>query len=193
MKPGNSLALLCLLAITSAATAEDGHNDQKSGGHAKVSSGPHAGKYDYISEDACIYAPLKKGAVRSFSYVLMSDESTLSINIPNADPKHADQFQLELVITEVANKADKRSRKRAAHTLYVIDTRPDSALDAYQRKQRGSTGVKGRGAVKVRDAGHALRIEFSGETAEGIKLEGDVSCHAVDRQFAKESTRWPTR
>jgi hypothetical protein len=179
-----SLALLGLLTIANAATATDAHNDEKSGGDIRVSSGPHAGKYSYVSEDACIFAPLKKGAAVSFSYVLITDESTLSIDIPDVDSKHLAEFQLELVITDAANKEDKRSRKRASHTLYTIDTRPDSALDPYQRKQRGANGAKGRGSVKLRDQGQALRVEFSGETIEGIKLEGSVRCRAVDRTFA---------
>jgi hypothetical protein len=178
-----SLALLSLLTIASAAIAA--HNDETSGGDIHVSSGAHAGKYSYVSEDACIFAPLKKGAPVSFSYVLIADESTLSIDIPDVGAKHLSEFQLELVITEVANKEDKRSRKRESHTLYTIDTRPDNALDPYQRKQRGTNGAKGRGSVKLRDEGQALRVEFSGETAEGVKLEGSVRCRAVDRTFAK--------
>ena len=66
--------------------------------------------------------------------VLSSENSSLSIDVPNIDEKHASEIQIVLV---VADKKAGASMKGTASTTYEIDTRPDAVLAPYPEGRAG--------------------------------------------------------
>ena len=139
-----------------------------------VSSGPHAGKYGFAPREACAIAAFGDEPL-GLSVVLSSDESSLSLDMPNLDEKHAHEIQIVLVV------ADKRAAgaKGMSSTTYEIDTRPDSALKPYQKAERANKGKTGKATTTLMTQGNNVLLSFSGETASGVKLDGEVTCRKV--------------
>jgi hypothetical protein len=148
-------------------------------GSVTVASGPHAGRYQYSVDDACIIAALP-GKPVGFSIFMLGEKSSLTIDIPNADAAHVSQAQVELVIADVKPG---QSRKNTASVTYSIDTRPDASLENYQRAER--TGMAGKATVALTQDAKSAKLTFSGATAAGVKLEGSVDCRKVDREYGR--------
>ena len=139
-----------------------------------VSTGPHAGKYAFAPREACAIAAFGDQPL-GLSVVLNSEESSLSLDMPNLDQKHAHEIQIVLVV------ADKRAAgaKGMSSTTYEIDTRPDSALKPFQKAERANKGQTGKATTTLMTQGNNVLLNFSGETASGVKLEGEVTCRKV--------------
>jgi len=137
-----------------------------------VGGGPNAGKYDFAPTETCVIAAFGDKPL-SLSVVLTSESSSLSVDMPNIDEKHANEIQVVLV---VADKKAGASMKGTASTTYEIDTRPDAVLEPYQKAERASKGVSGKVKTQLMTQGGNALLSFSGETATGVKLEGEVTC-----------------
>jgi len=138
-----------------------------------VSTGPHAGRYAFAPREACAIAAFGDQPL-GLSVVLSSEESSLSLDMPNLDEKHAHEIQIVLVV------ADKRAGSIGmSSTTYEIDTRPDAALKPYQKAERANKGQTGKATTTLMTQGSNVLLSFSGETAKGVKLEGEVTCRKV--------------
>lgn len=138
-----------------------------------VSTGPHAGKYAFAPREACAIAAFGDEPL-GLSVVLSSDESSLSLDMPNLDQKHAHEIQIVLVV------ADKRTgAKGMSSTTYEIDTRPDSALKPFQKAERANKSKTGKATTTLMTQGNNVLLSFSGETASGVKIAGEVTCRKV--------------
>jgi hypothetical protein len=139
-----------------------------------VSTGPHAGKYAFAPREACAIAAFGDQPL-GLSVVMSSEDSSLSLDMPNLDEKHAHELQIVLVV------ADKRAAgaKGMSSTTYEIDTRPDSALKPFQKAERANKGQTGKAKTTLMTQGNNVLLSFSGETASGVKLEGEVTCRKV--------------
>jgi hypothetical protein len=140
-----------------------------------VASGPHAGKYDFAPTSTCVIAAFGNKPL-GISVVLSSEKSSLSVDMPNIDEKHANEIQIVLV---VADKKAGASMKGTASTTYEIDTRPDAMLEPYQKAERANKGVTGKAKTTLMTQGNSTLLSFSGETATGVKLEGEVTCRKM--------------
>jgi hypothetical protein len=140
-----------------------------------VDSGPDAGKYAFAPREVCAIAAFGDGPL-GLSVVLSSESSSLSLDMPNLDEKHADEIQIVLI---VASKKSGASVKGTASTTYEIDTRPDAALKPYQKAERANKGRTGKAKTTLMTQGNNVLLTFSGETASGVKLEGEVTCRKV--------------
>ena len=140
-----------------------------------VGTGPHAGKYDFAPTSACVIAAFGSKPL-SISVVLSSANSSLSIDMPSIDEKHANEIQVVLV---VADKRAGASMKGAASTTYEIDTRPDAVLEPFQKAERANKGVTGKAKAQLMTQGNTTLLSFSGETATGVKLNGEVTCRRM--------------
>lgn len=160
---------ICVL-LASAALPQAGTGSSAS---ISVSTGPHAGRYVFAPREACAIAAFGDEPL-GLSVVLSSDDSSLSLDMPNLDQKHAHEIQVVLVV------ADKRTgAKGMSSTTYEIDTRPDSALKPYQKAERANKGKTGKATTTLMTQGNNVLLSFSGETASGVKLQGEVTCRKV--------------
>ncbi|HEV7609797.1 MAG TPA: hypothetical protein VGO61_20850 [Steroidobacteraceae bacterium] len=140
-----------------------------------VGSGPHAGKYTFAPTETCVIAAFGDKPL-SLSVVLSSETSSLSVDMPSIDPKHANEIQVVLV---VADKKAGASMKGTASTTYEIDTRPDAVLEPYQRAERANKGTAGKAKTQLMTQGNSALLSFSGETETGVKLEGEITCRKM--------------
>jgi hypothetical protein len=140
-----------------------------------VGSGPHAGKYTFAPTEACVIAAFGDKPL-SLSVVLSSENSSLSVDMPSIDAKHANEIQIVLVVAD--NKAG-TSMKGTASTTYEIDTRPDTVLEPYQKAERANKGTAGKAKTQLMTQGNSALLSFSGETETGVKLEGEVTCRKM--------------
>src|SRR5262245_5599830 len=69
-----------------------------------IKSGPHKGKYDFAPTEACILAAFTDKPL-GLSVVMHSKDSSLSIDVPNLDEKHASEIQVVFVVAEVKQGA----------------------------------------------------------------------------------------
>ena len=143
-----------------------------SGGSITVASGPHKGEYSFAPTETCFIAAFGQKPP-GLSVVMASEKSSLSIDMPSIDDKHANQIQVVLVI------ADNRAGKGASSVTYEIDTRPDSALEPFQRAERANKGMSGKATTTMILKGDSALLSFSGETASGVKLDGSVTCRKM--------------
>jgi hypothetical protein len=111
--------------------------------------------------------------------VFSGEDSSLSVDMPNIDVKHANEIQIVLVISRLKTGTAKGG---VASLTYEIDTRPDAALDATKRAERANKGTTGKATTTLMERGNAVLLSFSGETEGGVKLEGEVSCRKVESQ-----------
>ena len=142
-----------------------------SSGTVSILSGPHKGEYNFAPTETCFIAAFGKDPL-GLSVVMQSQDSSLSLDMPNLDEKHADEIQIVLVI------ADNQGGTRSSVT-YAIDTRPDAALKPFQRAERASKGMSGKATTTLMQKGDSAMLSFSGQTADGVKLEGSVTCRKV--------------
>jgi hypothetical protein len=140
-----------------------------------VAGGPHAGKYDFAPTETCVIAAFGKKPL-SLSVVLSSETSSLSIDMPNIEEKHANEIQVVLVIAD----ARPGHPRNSASVTYEIDTRPDAMLEPYQKAERANKGVTGKATTQLMTQGANALLSFSGETATGVKIEGEVTCRKVE-------------
>lgn len=140
-----------------------------------VGSGPHAGKYDFAPTSTCVIAAFGNKPL-SISVVLTSENSSLSVDMPDIGGSHANEIQVVLV---VADKKIGASMKGTASTTYEIDTRPDGALEPFQKAERANKGVTGTAKTQLMTQGSTTLLSFSGETATGVKLSGEVTCRKM--------------
>jgi hypothetical protein len=138
-------------------------------------SGPHKGKYDFAPSEACVLAAFGKKPL-GLSVVMSSKESSLSIDVPNLDEKHASEIQIVLVVAEVKQGA----RKGTSSVTYEIDTRPDAVLEPFQRAERANRGITGKATTTLMTQGSNTLLSFSGETMQGVKLDGEITCRKVE-------------
>jgi hypothetical protein len=169
-------ACLALLAVPAFPQgAEPAPANVGSSASVTVRSGPHAGKFDFAPTSTCVIASFGTKPL-GISVVLSSENSSLSIDMPNIDEKHANEIQIVLV---VADKKAGASMKGTASTTYEIDTRPDAVLEPFQKAERANRGVSGKATTQLMTQGNNAMLSFSGETATGVKLEGEVTCRKV--------------
>ncbi|HTU67929.1 MAG TPA: hypothetical protein VMF52_18415 [Steroidobacteraceae bacterium] len=148
------------------------------GSSASISlgSGPHKGKYDFAPTEACVLTAFGKKPL-GLSVVFTNERASMSVDMPNIDEKHANEIQVVLVVSD-AKPGD--VRKVASSVTYEIDTRPDAALEPYQKAERANKGLSGKATTALMQKGNAAMLTFSGETPTGVKVEGEVNCRKVD-------------
>ncbi|MEO8018125.1 MAG: hypothetical protein ABI769_09950 [Pseudomonadota bacterium] len=140
-----------------------------------VGGGPHAGKYAFAPTEACVIAAFGDKPL-SLSVVLSSENSSLSVDMPSLEAKHANEIQIVLVVADTKAGATK---KGTASTTYEIDTRPDAVLEPYQKAERANRGMAGKAKTQLMTQGSSALLSFSGETATGVKLDGEITCRKM--------------
>ncbi len=160
LKTGLMLALLAAPAISQTGST----------GSVSIGSGPHKGEYTFAPTETCFIAALGKDPL-GLSVVMQSHDSSLSIDMPVLDAKHANEIQIVLVIADPA-----KAGKGPSSVTYEIDTRPDSALKPFQKAERANKGMSGKATTTIMQQGDSAMLSFTGSTASGIKLEGSVTC-----------------
>ena len=168
--------LVGVAAAISLAAAMPALPQNNIGSSASVSlgSGPHKGKYDFAPTEACVLAAFTDKPL-GLSVVMSSKDSSLSIDVPNLDEKHANEIQIVLVVAQIT-----QGGKATASTTYEIDTRPDSWLEPLKRAERANKGMTGKATTTLMTQGNNTLLSFSGETAKGIKVSGEVTCRKVE-------------
>jgi hypothetical protein len=148
---------------------------QTTGSSASVTlgSGPHKGKYDFAPKEACVLAAFGDKPL-GLSVVMSAKDSSLSIDVPNLDVKHANEIQIVLVVADVT-----QGGKATASTTYEIDTRPDASLEPFKRAERANKGMTGQAKTTLMTQGNNTLLSFTGETAMGVELSGEVTCRKV--------------
>jgi len=139
-------------------------------------SGPHKGRYDFAPTEACVLTAFGKKPM-GLSVVFTSEKASMSLDMPNIDEKHANEIQVVLVVSDAMPG---ESRKGKSSVTYEIDTRPDAVLEPYQKAERANKGLSGKATTTLMQKGGAAMLTFSGETATGVRLEGEVNCRKVD-------------
>ena len=139
-----------------------------------LGSGPHKGDYNFAPTETCFIAAFGDRPL-GLAVVMQSQSSSLSIDMPNLDEKHANEIQIVLVIAEGRTP----NKKGASSVTYEIDTRPDASLEPFQRAERANKGVTGKATTTLMEKDGNALLSFSGQTATGVKLEGSVTCRKV--------------
>ena len=163
-------------AIPNAAPPPGTPNNIGSSASITLGSGPHKGKYDFAPTEACVLTAFGKKPM-GLSVVFTSESASMSIDMPNIDEKHANEIQVVLVVSDAKPG---ETRKGASSVTYEIDTRPDAVLEPYQKAERATKGISGKASTTLMQKGGAAMLNFSGVTATGVKLEGEVNCRRVD-------------
>jgi len=164
-----AFAALAVPALAQAPAGTTGTAGTGSSGTVTVGSGPHKGDYNFAPTETCFIAAFGKRPL-GLAVVMNSQNSSLSIDMPLLDQKHATEIQIVLVI------ADMKAGKGMSSVTYEIDTRPDSALKPYQKAERANKGETGKATTTLMTQGNNVLLSFSGETASGVKLDGSVTC-----------------
>ena len=159
-----------------AAPRPDGANIAGSSASITLGSGPHKGRYDFAPTEACVLTAFGKKPL-GLSVVFSSDSASMSLDMPNIDEKHANEIQVVLVVSDM-KPGD--ARKGASSVTYEIDTRPDAVLEPYQKAERANKGITGKATTTLMQKTGSAMLSFSGETATGVKVEGEVNCRRVD-------------
>lgn len=175
-------ALLCLAALVAApalpqtATPRvDGAAGVGSSASITLASGPHKGRYDFAPTEACVITAFGKRPL-GLSVVFTSDSASMSLDVPNIDEKHANEIQVVLVVSD----AKPGEVRKASSVTYEIDTRPDTVLEPYQKAERANKGITGKATTTLMQKAGSAMLTFSGETASGVKIDGEVNCRRVD-------------
>jgi hypothetical protein len=137
-----------------------------------VSTGPHKGEYNFAPTESCVITSFGKKPL-GISVVMQAPDSSLSIDMPSIDAKHANEIQVVLVI------AQRTAGKGTSSVTYEIDTRPDSVLEPLQRAERANKGISGKATTTLMEKDGITLLSFTGQTASGVKLEGSVTCRKV--------------
>jgi hypothetical protein len=141
-----------------------------------LGSGPHKGRYDFAPTEACVLTAFGKKPM-GLAVVFTSEAASMSIDMPNIDEKHANEIQVVLV---VSNAKPGEARKGSSSVTYEVDTRPDAALEPYQKAERANKGLSGKATTTLLEKGGSAMLTFSGETPSGVKISGEVNCRRVD-------------
>jgi hypothetical protein len=141
-----------------------------------LGSGPHKGRYDFAPTQACVLTAFGKKPM-GLSVVFTSENASMSLDMPNIDEKHANEIQVVLIVSDAKPG---ESRKGASSVTYEVDTRPDSVLEPYQKAERANKGTTGKASTTLMQKAGSALLNFSGVTATGVKLEGEVNCRKVD-------------
>jgi len=157
-------AALALAAVAVAQTA--------STASITIGSGPHKGEYNFAPTETCVIAPFGEKPA-GISVVLHSTESVLSIDLPNLDAKHASEIQVVLVI------AEKKAGMSTSSVTYEIDTRPDAALEPFQKAERANKGMTGKVNTTLMEKDGNVLVSFDATTASGVKLAGSLTCRKM--------------
>ena len=131
-------------------------------------------RYDFAPREACLIAAFGKRPL-GLSVVLTSEQASLSIDMPSIDEKHAGEIQVVLVVAETKSGTVGTS----SIITYEIDTRPDAALEPFQKAERARKGLSGKASTTLMQQGASVLLAFSGETSTAVKLSGEVTCHKV--------------
>jgi len=166
--------VLAVAALMAAPPLAQPQNSIGSSASVSLGSGPHKGKYDFAPKEACVLAAFSSKPL-GLSVVMASKDSSLSIDVPNLDQKHANEIQIVLVVADVT-----QGGKATASTTYEIDTRPDSSLEPFKRAERANKGMTGKATTTLMTQGSNTLLSFTGETAKGVKLTGEVTCRKVE-------------
>jgi hypothetical protein len=175
LRKSTAIFLAAALGMAAPALAQTGGAAVGTSASVNVASGPHAGKYDFAPTSTCVIAAFGDKPL-GISVVLSSANSSLSIDMPNIDEKHANELQIVLV---VADKRAGASMKGTASTTYEVDTRPDAVLEPYQKAERANKGVTGKAKTQLMTQGANTMLSFSAETATGVKINGEITCRKV--------------
>jgi hypothetical protein len=159
-----------------AVPAVPGANSVGSSASITLGSGPHKGRYDFAPTEACVLTAFGKKPM-GLSVVFTSETASMSLDMPNIDEKHANEIQVVLVVSEA--KAGE-ARKGTSSVTYEIDTRPDAVLEPYQKAERANKGMSGKANTTLMQKGGAAMLTFSGTTATGVRIDGEVNCRKVD-------------
>jgi hypothetical protein len=169
-----SLGAWLLAGVASAmATTALPQNAIGSSASVTLGSGPHKGRYEFAPTEACVLAAFTDKPL-GLSVVMNARDSSLSIDVPNLDEKHAGEIQIVLVVADI-----RQGGKAKASTTYEIDTRPDASLEPFQRAERANRGTTGKATTTLMTQGANTLLSFSGETAMGVKVTGEVTCRRV--------------
>jgi hypothetical protein len=168
------LSALVAAALLAAAPAMPQGAGTGSSASITLHSGPHKGRYAFAPSEACVLAAFGKEPM-GLSVVMSSRESSLSIELPNLDEKHANEIQIVFVVAEQNLDAG----KGMSSVTYEIDTRPDAVLKPHQRAERANRGTTGKATTTLMTQGDATLVTFSGETAKGIRIDGEITCRKV--------------
>jgi hypothetical protein len=161
-------------ALLAAAPFAQPQNSIGSSASVTLGSGPQKGKYDFAPKEACVLAAFSDKPL-GLSVVMTSKDSSLSIDVPNLDEKHANEIQIVLVVADIS-----QGDKAMSSTTYEIDTRPDSSLEPLKRAERANKGMTGKATTTLMTQGNNTMLSFSGQTAMGVKLSGEVTCRKVE-------------
>jgi hypothetical protein len=164
-----TLRAVSLATVTLALLATPARPQVDSTGTVTISSGPHKGDYNFAPTETCFIAAFGKEPL-GLSVVMQSHDSSLSLDMPILDQKHANEIQIVLVI------ADVKAGKSTSSVTYEIDTRPDAVLKPFQIAERANKGMSGKATTTIMQKGDSALLSFSGQTANGVKLEGSVTC-----------------
>ncbi len=172
-----SVALLALGLAAPALPQVGNANGAGSGSSASISVHTQAGKdrYDFAPRETCLISSFGTKPL-GLSVVLNSQKASLSIDMPNIDEKHANEIQIVLVVAG-AKPASAATAQTSAS--FEIDTRPEAALEAFKRAARARRGMSGKATTTLMEQGHNVLLSFTGETAVGAKLSGEVTCRKV--------------
>jgi hypothetical protein len=162
------------VALFAAAPAVLPQNSIGSSASVTLGSGPHKGKYDFAPREACVLAAFSDKPL-GLSVVMTSNDSSLSVDVPNLDEKHANEIQIVLVVADVS-----QGGKAMSSTTYEIDTRPDASLEPLKRAERANKGMTGKATTTLMTQGNNTLLSFDGQTASGVKLSGEVTCRKVE-------------
>ena len=110
-----------------------------SSGTITVGSGPHKGDYNFAPTETCFIAAFGKKPP-GLSVVMTSEKSSLSIDMPSIDEKHANQIQVVLVIADT-----RAAGKGTSSVTYEIDTRPDCDARAVSESRTRQQGHERQG------------------------------------------------
>jgi hypothetical protein len=170
-----TLSMAAIVAL--GATAPFGARaEAPSGSTASVTigTGPHKGEYNFTPDAPCVITSFGTKPL-GISVVLHASDSSLSIDMPSIDDKHANEIQIVLVIADGVAAG----RKGASSVTYEIDTRPDAMLEPFQRAERANKGLTGKITTTLMQKADAALLSFTGTTASGVKLDGSVTCRKL--------------
>jgi hypothetical protein len=162
------------VALGAAAALGQGGGASGSTASVTVGNGPLKGEYSFAPSEACVITAFTKKPL-GLSVVMQATDSSLSIAMPNLDEKHANEIQIVLVIAD----GHAPGKKGASSVTYEIDTRPDAALEPFQRAERANKGMTGKATTTLLEKDGNALLSFTGQTATGVKLEGSVTCKKV--------------
>ena len=99
---------------------------------------------------------------------MQSANSSLSLDMPNIDEKHANEIQIVLVIAD----GPATGKKGTSSVTYEIDTRPDTALEPFQKAERANKGMTRQGDDHAHAEGRQRDAELQRRDRERREARG---------------------